>query len=172
MTRFSSRKRRTRTRTASSGYTVAGRKRCPSRRRFATSSSRNTASPRNVSRSPPENCQFAEAARWSPGRTTLCPGVWPPVLTDNHPRRHLVLRLERPQLAAVHVDEPPPGGPRCARGVAAGATDDHPRRHLVLRLFGRGRQHVRGCGTRRRTALRPTEARPEKPAKRVAGEIE
>src|SRR5258708_1126348 len=26
--------------------------------------------------------------------------------TDDHPRRHLVLLLERPQLAAVHVDEP------------------------------------------------------------------
>ena len=56
----------------------------------------NTASPANVSRSPPD-------AR----RTTLCPGVWPPVRVTTTPARDLVFLPERPQLALVLFQEPP-----------------------------------------------------------------
>src|SRR5260221_9568150 len=38
--------------------------------------------------------------------------------TDHHPRRHLVLLLERPQLAAVHVAEPLFGRPNPVRKPA------------------------------------------------------
>src|SRR5215471_4811689 len=65
----SSRRRRTRTRAASSGSCSK-----PLYQSGCSNPTWNTASPANVSRSPPD-------AR----RTTLCPGVWPPVRVTSTP---------------------------------------------------------------------------------------
>src|SRR5262249_18845303 len=65
----SSRRRRTRTRAASSGSCSK-----PLYQSGCSNPTWNTASPANVSRSPPDG-----------RRTTLCPGVWPPVRVTSTP---------------------------------------------------------------------------------------
>ena len=67
-------------------------------------------------------------------------------------REHGIAEERQPVAAGHQADHAVP-----AVSGAAGATDDHPRRHLVLRL----ERPQLAAGARRRTALRPTEARPE-----------
>src|SRR5262249_39218963 len=108
----SSRKRRTRTRAASSGSCSK-----PLYQSGCSNPTANTASPANVSRSPPD-------AR----RTTLCRGGVAAGALDDHPRRHLVLVLERAHLAVVLFQEPLARPPKRVR---------EPRRHGDAGEIGR-----------------------------------